>query len=71
LAIRLNGTTMLAGQSGPAMAAKETRIAVSTLYVLAVNDYVELMAYQSSGGALNVTAESAYTPEFAMARIGA
>jgi hypothetical protein len=54
--IRLNGTTMLAQDrrlapnSGSAMCSIGT-----TDYKLAVNDYVELIANQNSGGSLNVT----------------
>ena len=37
-----------------------------TLYELAVNDYVELVVYQSSGGALNVVSSGNHSPEFMM-----
>lgn len=50
--------------------ADPTAITVSTLYPLAVNDYVELVAYQASGGNLNVTFNGNYTPYFMMARVG-
>lgn len=66
--IRLNGSTKIAGT----MAITDYRqIGLTTIYDLAVGDYVELMALQTSGGALNVSAISNYSPEFSMARIGA
>lgn len=49
------------------------RVTVSTLVDLAVNDFVELFAFQDSGGALNVSASSAtvqYGAEFMMYRVG-
>lgn len=68
LQIRLNGATLIAswvGNSGANM-----NMYVATVYDLAVNDYVELMVYQATGGAINVTAAGNYSPEFWMHRIG-
>ena len=45
-------------------------VTVSTLYSLAVNEYVELLAWQDSGGALNAVAAGNYSPEFSMVRVG-
>lgn len=45
-------------------------LTVSTIYELAVNDFVELRAFQASGGNLKVMALGNYTPEFMMQRIG-
>jgi len=42
---------------------------VSTLYDLAVTDYVELGAYQNSGGNLNVLAALPYSPVFMMVKV--
>ena len=42
----------------------------NTIYQLAVNDYVELQAYQNSGGALNLLCTAQYGMEFMMQRIG-
>jgi len=70
-AIRLNGTTFIAGITvTAATGASETLLTCSTLYNLAVNDYVELMAFQDSGAGLNVTTAANYTPEFMMVRLG-
>ncbi len=67
--IRINGTTEIARQFLAANAGTQS-MSVSTLYTLAVTDYVELVAYQSSGGALNVNAAANYSPEFSMAKVG-
>lgn len=72
LEIRLNGTTNLAeiehhpSQTGSA----PTGMNILTIYDLSVNDYVELLVYQSSGGSLNVNAVANYSPEFMMSKIG-
>lgn len=70
--IRLNGATLLvAVNSG---VAGGTTIATvhnpTTLYQLAVGDYVELVAYQDTGGALNVNVFGNFSPEFAMHLLG-
>jgi len=43
---------------------------VSCLYDLAANEYVEVVVNQNSGGDLTVDAESNYSPEFMMVRMG-
>ena len=48
------------------VAAAVEDMSISTEYSLAVNDYVELVVYQSSGGALDVNAAANYSPEFGM-----
>ena len=70
LLIRVNGTTFIANQSTAALSGVATPLAVETKYSLAVNDYVELVANQTSGGALNVNSSGNYSPEFAMSRVG-
>lgn len=70
LSIKLNGTTFLAIALDPVASAASLLIqGVTTLYQLAVNDYVELQALQTSGGALVVNASPNYSPEFMMARV--
>ena len=66
--IRLNGSTFIARSS---IVGDYRVMNVSTDYNLAVDDYVELVVIQGSGGALNITANSNYSPEFMMARVGA
>jgi hypothetical protein len=72
LKIMLNGTgdigivhqMSITGGLGPA------NLSLSTIYDLAINDYVELYAYQSSGGSLNVLTTGNYSPEFMMVKVG-
>lgn len=47
-----------------------TRLAVSTFDYLVAGDYVELLAYQNSGGNLPLTVADAYTTTFGMVRLG-
>jgi len=71
ISIRLNGSTMIAQQSANALAGGlNAALTVVTQYELAANDYVELLAYQNSGGNLNVTVLGNQSPEFMMTRIG-
>lgn len=71
LGIRLNGITEIARTSAPSVgAADPTDLTVETEYELAVNDYVQMVVYQSSGGNLNVLASTDYSPVLAMARVG-
>lgn len=50
--IRVNGTTSIASDNRVAGDTNDRAVSVSTIYELAVNDYIELYAYQSSGGDL-------------------
>ena len=73
LQIRVTGTTnaVIASDMRPNTSAGiGTQVSVATQYELAVNDYVELLAYQDSGGPLNILTQANYSPEFEMARIG-
>lgn len=65
--IRLNGATYIAvhDETGPSATLTHQQ-SISTHWLLNAGDYVELIAYQNSGGSLNVTSTSAYTPEFGM-----
>ena len=67
-AIKLNGTTELALYGSNAAAATWER-ALPTIYDLVATDYLEIEVYQSSGGALNVTSNANYSPEFALQRL--
>jgi len=67
--IRLNGTTEIARVQLVAAASDTHTLHVSCLYSLAVNDYVELLALQSSGGNLNVNSAANYSPEFSAVRV--
>ena len=53
-----------------AVSANVTVLNVSTVYQLAAGDYIQLRAFQNSGGSLNVEAQTSYSPEFMIARLG-
>lgn len=69
-ALRLDGSTFLAVDTRINLGSSlGNNLSIATIYQLAANQYVELCAYQNSGGNLNVTANAAYSPEFAMVRL--
>ncbi len=71
LRIRLNGATYIAAQSATTVSASgDHSMNVTCDYKLAAADYVELVAYQSSGGLLNVTYSTNVTPEFSWFWVG-
>lgn len=70
ISILLNGTTVIATDSVPAVQGAATHQNISTDYNLAVADYVEVRVYHTAGAALNVGAASNYSPEFMMTRMG-
>ena len=47
-----------------------SELIVSTVYDLAVNDFMELKVYQGSDNAIDVPSVAEYSPEFMMQRIG-
>ena len=69
LMITLGGTTDIAYVSHSNNAAIITLMTVATIYQLSATNYVELRAYQSSGGSLNVEAIGNYSPEFSIVRL--
>ena len=70
LTIVLNGVTEIAALWLPNQGAGlATTVVVSTLYDLAVNDYIQAFAYQTSGGALDVSVVGNYSPEFSMVKV--
>ena len=64
--IFLNNATNLSILTIPAANGAQTDLVITTQYYLVVGDYVELEAYQNSGGPLNVEAGSNFSPEFMM-----
>lgn len=62
--LMLNGTTVLVLRQEAGSAAYTATLGLSTLYTLATGDYLELSAYQNSGGALNLLAEGVHAPVF-------
>ena len=70
LTIRHQGTTDLAANATLTLGAGiGTNVTVTTLCQLAVNEYVELGALQTSGGALNVNSSGNRSPEFMMVKV--
>lgn len=69
-AIRLNGTDYIDGTGfSPNTSAIRTFGSLSGIYSFAANDYIELLVYQNSGGALNIE-QGAGGPSLTMIRIG-
>jgi len=67
----LNGSTTIAATRQLAAGASVQNImVVTTVFELAAGDYVTLRVFQSSGGNLNVEAQTNYSPEFMIARLG-
>jgi len=68
--VRINGATVIATAGFNTVSGSfNTDIVVTTDYQLSATDYVELVAFQNSGGALNVLATSNYSPEFMIKRV--
>jgi hypothetical protein len=71
LLIRTNGTISSGNVVSPVNSGTlTTDLSVSMIAALAVNDYVELVAAQNSGGALNVLTAPNFSPGLMMARVG-
>lgn len=62
--IRLNGTTIIGSNVVPAVNGNATRVVVTRSRRFAVNDYIEALGHQTSGGNLLITTSSAFTPIF-------
>lgn len=63
VSLRLNGTTVIASQRVGAFAVDDVHQALSTIYHLAVNDYIEVIVRQTSGVGLDVMTATQYSPE--------
>jgi len=72
ITIRLNGTTNISSIKTPHSGAASVSIIqnVTTVFDLDVNDYIEVRAYQNSGGDLDVLAASNNSAEFTIQRVG-
>lgn len=64
LGIRDGGATFRVVTTEQGLDAVQVRLSVVTLYDMAANDYVELMAWQDSGGNLDILAQTTFSPEF-------
>lgn len=68
--LRVNAATDIAIDTAVnAGAGDDTTVNLTTLYRLAVGDYVETIVWQNSGGALNVKTSASSSPEFWMVRL--
>lgn len=70
LIIKINRTTNVLVYTVEAITGDSTTMIATTLYSAAVDDYVENMVYQNSGGALNVPASTGFQCELMVQRIG-
>ena len=71
LTLRVNDDLLIAGQSAPGFATSghNTLLSVAALWPLQEGDFVEMLAYQSSGAGLAAKSLAAYSPELSLARI--
>jgi hypothetical protein len=60
----LNGVTNIAIQNYPAVNGDATAFSIATEYDFPAGVFVEVYAYQNSGGPLNVIVSNNWTPEF-------
>lgn len=65
LAIRLNGVTYIRRERWVGHGT-EHDMGVDTQYILGEGDYIELMAWQNSGGNLDILQQGNFSPEFMM-----
>lgn len=66
--IKLNGSTYVAQQTWAGFAGDSNIVSLTATISMNVGDYVELFAYQTSGGALNIVAFDQSTPVFSAIR---
>jgi hypothetical protein len=70
IAIYANNTTYLALQNATAMNGDNHYLVVTTTYKFAVADYVQAKVLQTSGGNLNATVNTNFSPEFSAVWVG-
>lgn len=70
ITIRLNGSTTItqAVLDGDALDTSP-RMIINGMYEFDDDDYIELLAYQNSGGSINVNSNAQYSPEFWATRV--
>lgn len=68
--IRVNNATVIASEIKNALSKGNTPVNISTVYDLNENDYLELVAFQDSGVALEIVSLVNFSPEFSIVRIG-
>ena len=68
--VKLNGTTFINYDRRPTAAGgNPSHLIGNVIYRLVATDYVELIGFQDSGGALNTVQGANYSPEFWIQRI--
>lgn len=70
LQLLVNGSIIIAEKDEAGSAAIGARLNLSTIWDFSVNDYIEMVVTQTSGGSLNILNITAYSPEFMASRIG-
>lgn len=68
--IRRNGEVIVASVQVEATSVNQTHLAISKVIQLAAGDYLELLAFQNSGGDLAVLQEGQFSPDFNIAWVG-
>lgn len=68
--IRLNGDKYLGGSCGQPISTYWIILSASTICDLAVNDYIEAVAYQDTNSSLNILAVAKNSPNIMIQRIG-
>lgn len=70
--IYLDGATLIGSVNMPTLGAVPScRQSIVTVYPMVAGQYVSVSVYQNTGGALNITATTAFSPSFWMYRLGA
>lgn len=62
--IRINGSTIIAVIATPGIASSADWLTINSEWEMNAGDYAELIAVQSSGGAMDVVVAASYSPEF-------
>lgn len=70
VSVRFNGSAVVAQVVTQAVTTGDvTEVSLTTVYPLAATQYVELLVQQTSGGALNVLAQTNWSPIFSMVKV--
>jgi hypothetical protein len=69
--IRKNGEVVVASVQVESTSSNQTHLVITKVIQLAAGDYLELLAFQNSGGDLAVLQEGQFSPDFNIAWVGA
>jgi len=67
--LRVNGTDVIAVYTQNSVTDSVNEMSISTIYEFSATDYVEVQAFQNSGGNLDITKDNLFSPEFAIQKI--